>query len=141
MKLHTILGARLFSDRQSDFDEAAIQVALNHHERWDGSGYPGHVDVATGKPLRGYTTSNGSARGKKGEKIPLYGRIVAIADVYDALSSIRVYKDVWDESDVLTKIQAEAGHHFDPELVDIFFSRLKIIQLVKKRYQEESTNI
>ena len=141
MKLHTVLGARLFSDRQSDFDEAAIQVALNHHERWDGSGYPGYVDVTTGKPLRGYTTPNGSARGKKGEEIPLYGRIVAIADVYDALSSIRVYKDVWDESDVLTKIQAEAGHHFDPELVDIFFSRLKIIQSVKNRYQEESTNI
>ena len=141
MKLHTVLGARLFSDRKSDFDEAAIQVALNHHEHWDGNGYPGYVDIATGKPLKGYTQSDGSAVSKRGEEIPLYGRIVAIADVYDALSSERVYKDAWDESDVHAKIKAEAGHQFDPELVDVFFSRLKIIHSIKKRYQDDSTNI
>ncbi|MBT8369699.1 MAG: HD domain-containing protein [Deltaproteobacteria bacterium] len=141
MKLHTVLGARLFRDRQSDFDDAATQVALNHHERWDGDGYPGYIDITTGKPLQGYTDPDGTAKSKKGQEIPLYGRIVAIADVYDALSSVRVYKDAWDQSDVFAKIKAEAGHHFDPELVDIFFSRLKIIRSVQKRYQNDSTNI
>lgn len=58
MKLHTVRGARLFADRRSDFDEAAAQIALNHHERWDGKGYPGHVDIATGNPLPGATAPN-----------------------------------------------------------------------------------
>jgi HD-GYP domain-containing protein (c-di-GMP phosphodiesterase class II) len=141
MKSHTILGARLFFDRQSDFDDAAIQVALNHHERWDGKGYPGHIDISTGLPLREFTRSDGSAEGKRHHQIPLYGRIVAIADVYDALSSERVYKDAWDETEVLAKIEAGAGHHFDPELVDIFFSCLKVIRSIQKRYQDDSTNV
>jgi HD-GYP domain-containing protein (c-di-GMP phosphodiesterase class II) len=137
MKLHTVLGARLFTDRQSDFDEAAAQVALNHHERWDGDGYPGHVDVATGKPLPGFNRPDGSAKGKKGEEIPLFGRIVAIADVYDALSNERVYKEAWDESDVLAKIQSDAGRQFDPELVEIFFSCLHILRFIQKRYRDQ----
>ncbi len=141
MKLHTIFGARLFIDCQSDFDDAAFAVALNHHERWDGEGYPGHVDIATGRPLQGFTQPDGAAIGKKGEEIPLYGRIVAIADVYDALSSVRVYKEAWDESEVLAKIETGAGHHFDPELVDIFFSCLNIIRSIQKRYQDDSTNV
>jgi HD-GYP domain-containing protein (c-di-GMP phosphodiesterase class II) len=141
MKSHSRFGARLFFDRQSDFDNTAIQVALNHHERWDGKGYPGHVDIDTGLPLKDFTGSDGSVRGKKGEEIPLYGRIVAIADVYDALSSQRVYKEAWEESEVLAKIEAEAGHHFDPELVDIFFSCLKILRSIQKRYQDNTTNV
>ena len=141
MKLHTIFGARLFIDRQSDFDDAAIKVALNHHERWDGKGYPGHVDIDTGVSLRESTQPDGSARGKKRDEIPLYGRIVAIADVYDALSSERVYKEAWDEPEVLAKIEAGAGHQFDPELVDIFFSCLRIIRSIQKRYQNDSTNV
>lgn len=136
MKLHTVFGTRLFSDRQSDFDDAAAQVALNHHERWDGAGYPGHVDVATNEPLQGFCRSDGSTRGKRGAEIPLYGRIVAIADVYDALSSQRVYKEAWDESDVLAKIKAGAGNHFDPELVDIFFECLNILRSIRKRYRD-----
>jgi HD-GYP domain-containing protein (c-di-GMP phosphodiesterase class II) len=122
MKQHTVLGAQLFSDRQSDFDEAAAQVALNHHERWDGVGYPGHVDVQSVKALRGSEEPDGRAIGKKAEEIPLYGRIVALADVYDALSSVRVYKEAWEESKVLDEIESESGRQFDPELVDIFFS-------------------
>ena len=141
MKLHTLTGAQLFLDRQSDFDDAAIEVALNHHERWDGGGYPGHVDVRTGKPLKEFMRSEGTARGKTGLEIPLFGRIVALADVYDALSSQRVYKEAWDESEVLAKIRAEAGHHFDPELVDIFFSCLKIIRSIQKRYLDTETNV
>ena len=137
MKQHTVLGARLFSDRQSDFDEAAAQVALNHHERWDGDGYPGHVDVQSGKALNGFGKPNQRPKGKKKEEIPLYGRIVALADVYDALSSVRVYKEAWDESKVLEEIEKESGCHFDPELVDIFFSSLDILRAVQRRYRDE----
>ncbi len=137
MKQHTVLGAQLFSDRQSDFDEAAIQVALNHHERWDGLGYPGHVDLQTGKALKGFKQPDGRPVGKKAEEIPLYGRIVALADVYDALSSVRVYKEAWDESEVLDKIESESGRHFDSELVEIFFSSLDFLRAVQRRYQDE----
>lgn len=135
MKQHTFLGARLFLDPQSDFDEAAFDVALNHHERWDGKGYPGHIDVETGAPLQGHAATDGSPMGKKGEEIPIYGRIVALADVYDALSSARVYKDAWDESAVLATIEKEAGRQFDPELVEIFFSRLNILRAIQARYK------
>jgi len=134
MKQHTVLGARLFSDRKSDFDEAASIVALNHHERWDGNGYPGYVDVETGNPLDGYTLSNGKAKGKEGETIPVFGRIVAIADVYDALSSSRVYKEAWDEEKVFAIIKEESGAQFDPEIVDIFFSNIKMIKSIQERY-------
>ena len=137
MKQHTVMGAQLFSDRQSDFDEAAAQVALNHHERWDGVGYPGHVDIQTGKVLKGFEQPDGGPIGKKAEEIPLYGRIVALADVYDALSSVRVYKEAWDESKVLDQIQKESGRQFDPELVDIFFSSLDFLRAIQRRYQDQ----
>ncbi|MFP4033821.1 MAG: HD domain-containing phosphohydrolase, partial [Desulfococcaceae bacterium] len=137
MKQHTLLGARLFLNRQSDFDEAAAQVALNHHERWDGGGYPGHVDVDSGLPIPEFRMEDGLPRGKRGEEIPLFGRIVALADVYDALSSARVYKDAWDEERVLSTIQGEAGSHFDPELVDIFFSCLENLRAIQDRYSDD----
>ena len=138
MKQHTFLGARLFLNAQSDFDEAAFDVALNHHERWDGRGYPGHIDVATGKALTGFISPEGKSMGKKGNEIPIFGRIVALADVYDALSSKRVYKEAWDESDVLTTIEKEAGAQFDPELIEIFFSRLNVLRSIQNRYADES---
>jgi len=137
MKQHTIQGARLFENRQSDFDEAAGIVALNHHEHWDGTGYPGHVDPSTGSPLQGFELPNGEARGKKGREIPLFGRIVALADVFDALSSRRSYKEPWDESKILKQIEMESGRHFDPELVEIFFNRLDVIRSIQARYRDE----
>lgn len=137
MKQHTILGAQLFLQAQSEFDEAAREVALNHHERWDGMGYPGHVDIATGAPLPEYVLPDGTPRGKKGKEIPLFGRIVALADVYDALSSARAYKEAWSEADVLETIKAEAGAQFDPEIVDIFLSRIELLCAIQKRYAEE----
>ncbi len=138
MKQHTFLGARLFLNAQSDFDEAAFDVALNHHERWDGRGYPGYIDVATGKALTGFIRPEGKPMGKKGNEIPIFGRIVALADVYDALSSKRVYKEAWDESDVLTTIEKEAGAQFDPELIEIFFSRLNVLRSIQNRYADDS---
>jgi HD-GYP domain-containing protein (c-di-GMP phosphodiesterase class II) len=137
MKKHTVYGAQLFIDRQSDFDDAAAEVALNHHERWDGQGYPGHVDVITGKPLKGFEQAAGTARGKQNEEIPLYGRIVALADVYDALSSVRVYKKAWQEADVLSKIEENTGRQFDPELVEIFFDSLDLLRSIQRRYADE----
>jgi len=134
MKQHTVIGARLFLDRQSGFDEAAGLVALNHHERWDGKGYPGHVNILTGAALDGFCMSNGLPLGKKGEDIPLFGRIVALADVYDALSSKRSYKEPWDESRILSEIEGDSGKRFDPEIVDIFFSRIDMIRSIQTRY-------
>lgn len=134
IKRHTFCGAQLFVDRQSEFDEIAAEVALTHHENWDGSGYPGKVDPTTGEALE--RDQHGAPRGLKGEEIPLWGRIVAIADVYDALSTRRVYKDAWREEDVLTEIQSLSGKKFQPELVDLFFQVLPNIRQATRRYPE-----
>ncbi len=136
MKTHTIQGAQLFNDAQSKFDEISALVALNHHEKWDGTGYPGHVDVNTGKPLPGYEDKNSKPRGKREDEIPLEGRIVAIADVYDALCSRRVYKEAWTEEHVLETLKKDAGSHFDPELVDIFFDIYDVISSIGKLYPD-----
>jgi len=134
MKGHTYLGARLFSELYSEFDEAASIVALNHHENWDGSGYPGHIDPFDGKPLPGY--ENSGPGGKRGEEIPGFGRIVAIADVFDALSSRRVYKEPWDEARVLETIKALSGKQFDPEMIEAFFSCLDSLHNIAERYPD-----
>ena len=140
MKQHTIQGARLFLDKQSKFDEVAGVVALNHHERWDGGGrgYPGHVEVKTGEPIAGKTSSNGVAKPKKGEEIPLFGRIVALADVYDALSSARCYKKPFDEEKVLRILKEETGHQFDPELVGILLEIFDTIKSIRERYASDN---
>jgi len=137
MKQHTFLGARLFSERRSDFDEAALIVTLNHHERWDGNGYPGHIDFLTGKPLLDYCHPSGKTIGKRGEEIPPFGRIVAIADVYDALSSVRCYKESWDETRVLETLHQERGRQFDPKLIDIFLSIMEVIRNIASQYPDE----
>lgn len=134
MQQHTLQGARLFLSQQSDMDEAASIVALNHHERWDGNGYPGHVDIRTGRPLPRFKNRDGTARGKSGYEIPLFGRIVALADVYDALCSKRSYKDPWDEEKIIEYIEKASGSQFDPELVDIFLNRLDILRSIHDRY-------
>ena len=136
MKQHTVLGARLFADRYSEFDEAAAVVALNHHERWDGLGYPGYVSVLDGKPLPDRVNGDGTARTKRGEEIPLFGRIVALADVYDALCSRRSYKEKWEEAQVLEELQALSGRHFDPEIVQAFFQCMDTIRNIAERYPD-----
>ncbi len=115
VKRHTRIGGEYFSHDPSDFDEAAREVALLHHEKWDGSGYPGVLE-------------DGVLRGRRGEEIPLFARIVGLADVFDALSTHRCYKPAWSEEQVLQLIQSESGRHFDPELVEIFFMKLDSIR-------------
>ena len=134
MKSHTLQGARLFINKQSEFDELAQVVALNHHENWDGSGYPGHIDPETGEPLK--PDNNGRPAGKRGQDIPLFGRIVAIADVYDALMSKRVYKEAWDEKDTLGEMRKMSGTKFDPELVEVFFKVLPNIKTIANKYRD-----
>jgi HD-GYP domain-containing protein (c-di-GMP phosphodiesterase class II) len=134
MKSHTYQGAKIFYEPQSRIDEAAREVALTHHESWDGTGYPGHVDILTGEPLKKDIIGNPVPL--KGEEIPLFGRIVAIADVYDALSSKRVYKESWDETDVFNEIKSLSGIKFDPELVDIFFDCIDVIRSIREKYPE-----
>ena len=136
MKSHTWLGARIFRDRWSDFDEAAYGIALNHHERWDGRGYPGHVDPVSGTPIPGHERSDGKPTGKKGEEIPVFARVVAVADVYDALSSRRCYKEAWDEARVLDIFVQERGKHFDPSVVDAFFQCIDVLKSIKERYPD-----
>jgi hypothetical protein len=99
MKTHTTLGAQILSGSRSELLQLAERVALTHHERWDGSGYPA---------------------GLAGEEIPLAGRICAVCDVYDALISERPYKRAWSREDALAEIRRGAGSHFDPRLADAF---------------------
>jgi HD-GYP domain-containing protein (c-di-GMP phosphodiesterase class II) len=134
MRQHTIMGARLFSDRYSEFDEMAAVVALTHHEKWDGTGYPGHVNITDGRALPGYEISDGKARPRRGQEIPVFGRIVALADVYDALGSHRAYKERWGETEVLTEMKACSGSYFDPEIVEMFFSCIETIRSIGERY-------
>jgi len=136
MKQHTWLGARLFADARSDFDEIAAEVAQHHHERWDGKGYPGYIDVITGEVLEKQSDDGSKAKAKKGEEIPIFGRVVALADVYDALCSKRVYKEAWDEEKVLDLIKEEAGKQFDPEIVDAFFETIDVIRSIAQRYPD-----
>ena len=122
MQNHTLYGASLFNDTSSPVDILARDIALTHHENWDGTGYPGWLDPVNGSIER--SDSEGKPLGKKGEEIPLGGRIVAIADVYDALCSKRVYKEPWTENDVLEEIRKLGGTKFDPELIECFFEIL-----------------
>ncbi len=135
MQHHTLYGAKLFEDPQSSLDNIAKDIALTHHENWDGTGYPGWVDPVTELPLK--TDSAGNVLGRKGEEIPLTGRIVALADVYDALCSKRVYKEPWTEDRVLDEILSLKGTKFDPELVDIFFEIFPNIKQVQSLYPEQ----
>jgi HD-GYP domain-containing protein (c-di-GMP phosphodiesterase class II) len=137
MKSHTYLGARLFKDINSDFDEIAKEVALNHHEKWNGTGYPGYINPFTEDPLPGHSDTLGNPRPKQAEEIPLFGRIVAVADVYDALCSRRSYKEPWDEDRILEEMHQSSGSHFDPEIVEAFFSCLDLLKSIAQRYPDE----
>jgi response regulator RpfG family c-di-GMP phosphodiesterase len=137
MKQHTIKGAQMMrASAQSEYETIAAEIALNHHEYWNGSGYPGHVDPDTGRPIAGYENGNGKARGKREEEIPVFGRVVAIADVYDALSCRRVFRDAMSEAGVLQALRRGAGKRYDPEMVEAFFARLDTIRAIGKRFPD-----
>jgi HD-GYP domain-containing protein (c-di-GMP phosphodiesterase class II) len=129
MYRHTIYGARLFRNKESMWDRIAYEVVLNHHERWNGSGYPGHV-----KDLYKGTITLG--KGKQGKEIPLSARIVAVADVFDALISRRSYKEAWNVETALTYIRKQSGKLFDPELVQHFLAIQDVLQAIIDKHSE-----
>ena len=133
MQYHTIYGARLFQNQESDLDVLSAEIALNHHEKWDGTGYPGKIeDIYQDQPRMG--------QGKRGEEIPITGRIVALADIYDALVSRRVYKDAWSETTTLNYIKNQSGKLFDPEVVDAFLAIYDVITAIRDKFQEEAAS-
>jgi putative two-component system response regulator len=120
MKQHTLIGARILEDAQAGFLELARVIALTHHERWDGTGYP---------------------RGLKGSKIPLAGRIAAISDVFDALTSKRPYKEPYSLEKSLSIIKEGKGGHFDPDVVDAFFDIQNEILFIKDKYRDQEVSL
>jgi putative two-component system response regulator len=115
MKTHTTIGAEIIGHHTSDLLFLARTVALTHHEKWDGSGYP-----------------NGLA----GEEIPIEGRISAISDVFDALTSMRPYKNAWTPVDAVNYIVGESGKAFDPRLVASFVSLQPEFARIRERYSD-----
>ncbi|WP_437884055.1 HD-GYP domain-containing protein [Pseudomonas sp. LRF_L74] len=113
MRRHTEIGAQIIGEHPSGLLRLAASIALNHHEKWDGSGYP-----------------NGLA----GEDIPHAARIVSLVDVFDALTSVRPYKPAWLVEEALALIRRESGRHFDPELVHIFIDCLPEILRIRERW-------
>ena len=136
MKTHPYIGALLFNDSASELDTMSQEIAIGHHERWDGCGYPGYISMTDGKPLPDKTLPNGRALGKAGEEAPLWARIVAIADVYDALSSRRSYKEPWTQDDVFAELERSAGSQFDPELIEVFLSIRETVEGVRQKYPD-----
>ncbi len=137
MQSHTYIGARLFDNKESELDLIARDIALRHHENWDGTGYPGKIEWQEYKTMEEQSIGGAEKpEGLKGEEIPLFARIVAIADVFDALSSKRVYKEAWTEDDVINEIRRTRGTKFDPELVDIFLEILPVLRHIQERYPD-----
>jgi cyclic di-GMP phosphodiesterase len=115
MQTHTEMGTRIIGDDNSELLKMARQVAATHHEFWDGKGYP---------------------KGLAGEEIPLVGRIVAIADVFDALTSRRPYKPAWSVEDSIAHLQAQSGKQFDPRLVPLFVENLEQIRELMAQFTD-----
>lgn len=116
MQRHAEIGAEIIGEDGSDLIAMARDVALYHHEKWDGTGYPG---------------------GLKGDAIPVAARIAALADVFDALTSERPYKRAWSIEEANDLIREQSGRHFDPELADAFFRCQEQILKVRDRFQEK----
>jgi response regulator RpfG family c-di-GMP phosphodiesterase len=115
MKTHAELGYEMLKYSNRDILKAAAIVANEHHEKYDGSGYP---------------------RGVVGENIHIYGRITAIADVFDALGSDRVYKKAWEDEKIFELLRGQSGRHFDPKLVVIFFENFDEVNAIRETYKD-----
>ncbi|MEE8551954.1 MAG: HD domain-containing phosphohydrolase [Desulfobacterales bacterium] len=111
MKTHTTIGANILADSKAEILQLAQQIAISHHEKWNGKGYP---------------------RGLSGGKIPLVGRIVGLVDVFDALTSKRPYKDPFPVEVALDIIKKERGEHFDPDVVDVFLENIDEFVKIKE---------
>ncbi len=118
MKRHVFIGADILSGEATDLLDLARGIALSHHEKWDGSGYP---------------------QGLAGERIPLAGRIVALADVFDALTSERPYKKAWEVEEAVAYITAESGRHFDPSLVPVFCNALPEVLAIRDQHADHAS--
>lgn len=115
MKTHSLLGYEMLKNSKREILQAAAIVAHTHHEQWDGGGYP---------------------KGLKGEEIHIYGRITAIADVFDALGSDRCYKKAWEDEKIFELIRNGRQKHFDPKLVDIFFENLDTFLEIRSKLKD-----
>ncbi|MEO5337735.1 MAG: response regulator [Magnetospirillum sp. WYHS-4] len=115
MKDHTRIGQAILQNSPSQLLAVAAEIAISHHEKFDGSGYP---------------------RGLRGEEIPLGGRIVAVADVFDALTSARPYKEPWSVEQASDYIRENTARHFDPQCVDAFFQRFPEALSIRDRYKD-----
>lgn len=116
MKWHTRIGYAQLRNSSCKIMEAAAIIAFEHHERWDGSGYP---------------------RNLEGENIHIFGRITSIADVFDALSSKRSYKKAWELNETIDYIKEQRGKLFDPRIVDAFLRRLPDVRQIQEKYRED----
>jgi putative two-component system response regulator len=119
MQQHVLMGAEILGEHDSPLLQMARTIALCHHEKYDGSGYPHQI---------------------AGEAIPIEARIVAIADVFDALTSVRPYKKAWPVEEAVALLQREKGKHFDPELVDLFIEQLPAVLEIMNLYAEETAS-
>jgi response regulator RpfG family c-di-GMP phosphodiesterase len=122
LQKQVIYGASIFANTSSDFDEIAKTIILDHHENWDGTGYPGHINIEDGNPLSGYAKPDGTAYGKTGKEISIYGQVVAIAEL--------------SETTTIDKILTESGKKFDPEVVAAFVGCIDIINSIKTNYPD-----
>ncbi len=116
MQEHSSIGGSILHGRENPYLQAGEVVALTHHERYNGKGYP---------------------KGLQGKDIPLYGRIVAVADVFDALTSKRPYKEAWSFEKALNLLIEEKERHFDPQIVEYFVENLDEVKRIYKRFQED----
>jgi putative two-component system response regulator len=116
MRAHSMIGSRILENSSSQILQAGRVIALNHHERWDGNGYPS---------------------GLSGSDIPLWGRICAVADVFDAVTSERPYKPAFPNDEALQILRDGKGKHFDPRVIDVFFECLEDILAIQRKYKDE----
>ncbi len=120
MERHSRIGAATLLGVRTAMDPAIRDVTLYHHARWDGTGYPTHAEIVDTVRELGLDAAN--VPEPRGASIPLSARLVAIADVFDALMSRRAYKDAWEPSEVRAELERGSGTHFDPELVELFLA-------------------
>jgi len=120
MEFHTIIGGNILKGSRAEVLKESCTVAITHHEKFDGTGYP---------------------RGVKGEKIPIEGRITLLADVFDALCSKRVYKDPFPDEKVLQILEEGRGSFFDPQILDVFLGKLDEVRQVRWRYSDHEEDI